>query len=346
MGNSIEDRPLSEADLAQVYDALRARNRPPNAAWCSIQAHLDFETKGSLGVLLPRTGIRPSALAAFRREIRALDVYCRSTGNELPDGDEGCLDSLLRRTVSEETLASVDIQAFIKRVSADTLPPGFAGVWLQSVCQHGLSWEDTMTLTEAMRDSGHCYDLRKEPRLQNRRIIRRYPTGGLSEKVALILPALLVAVRDQVPPSVNLPGSPDLGVYRRHLGSARADPGISFSYIELMNPTAASSIYRAEAIQAQARLVVQFFDAMMRQEVGNGEWSALAWQLLADGRALSGFRALLKAHGVDENTSAEISVEPLSVVKVAPIGRVAAEQTGHLIAIDQRQLGTLANSIA
>ena len=33
-------------------------------------------------------------------------------------------------------------------------------------------------------------------------------------------------------------------------------------------------------------------------------------------------------------------------LNVAPIGRVAAEQTGHLIAIDQRQLGTLANSIA
>ncbi len=63
------------------------------------------------------------------------------------------------------------------------------------ICAKGLGAEDTKALTDAMANSGATYDYRQCRELKHVRFIRRYPTGALSEKTALILPALIGAAR-------------------------------------------------------------------------------------------------------------------------------------------------------
>ncbi|HTL66695.1 MAG TPA: hypothetical protein VL200_03455 [Lacunisphaera sp.] len=60
---------------------------------------------------------------------------------------------------------------------------------LMEITLFGLTTDNIYLLAEAMRDSGRIYDYR--PAVAPRILVRRYPTGALSEKVALILPSLL-----------------------------------------------------------------------------------------------------------------------------------------------------------
>lgn len=73
------------------------------------------------------------------------------------------------------------------------IPIEHVAIWLTCVFLYGLTKSDTMNLTFAMKDSGQVHDYRKSKKLDYRRILRRYPTGGLSEKQAIILPALISA---------------------------------------------------------------------------------------------------------------------------------------------------------
>jgi len=50
-----------------------------------------------------------------------------------------------------------------------------------------------------MLESGSVFDYRSLARKTGRRLIRRYPTGGVSEKVSLILPSILVALSEHIP---------------------------------------------------------------------------------------------------------------------------------------------------
>jgi len=55
----------------------------------------------------------------------------------------------------------------------------------------GLSDENTKRLSLAMAYSGEVFDYRSRSELDYRKLLRRYPTGAVSEKIALVMPALL-----------------------------------------------------------------------------------------------------------------------------------------------------------
>lgn len=74
----------------------------------------------------------------------------------------------------------------------------FASAWLMSICMRGLQGSDVSGLTRLMAQSGETFDYRDEKALRGARLVRRYPTGALSEKVALILPALIACARQDV----------------------------------------------------------------------------------------------------------------------------------------------------
>jgi thymidine phosphorylase len=106
---------------------------------------------------------------------------------------------IVRATGADSALGAAAIQSIVDRFVRDDLPLEIMAIWLMTICQRGLSEEDMRLLTFAMRDSGRTYDYRGLPELGRARVIRRYPTGALSEKVALILPSMLAAVRDAYP---------------------------------------------------------------------------------------------------------------------------------------------------
>ncbi len=101
-------------------------------------------------------------------------------------------------------------------------------LWLAAVCRYGLSQADTVCLTQAMASSGSVHDYRKEPSLIGRRLIRRYPTGGLSEKAALILPALIAAFADQYPVATPFLVARSLGFTGGTWDKLMSIPGFTF----------------------------------------------------------------------------------------------------------------------
>lgn len=64
-------------------------------------------------------------------------------------------------------------------------------VILNLIKQRGLSTENVYILSLKMAKSGQVFDYRNINELNHKKIIRRYPTGGVSEKIALIMPSLL-----------------------------------------------------------------------------------------------------------------------------------------------------------
>lgn len=87
------------------------------------------------------------------------------------------------------------IDGFISEFTQDKIDPAISAAWLASVYTKGLNKVDTLHLTRAMQASGQTYDYRG----QGKKIIRRYPSGALSEKTALILPSLLSATSKKYP---------------------------------------------------------------------------------------------------------------------------------------------------
>lgn len=132
----------------------------------------------------------------FPQNTRALDSAVPQT-----------LDPFIARVFREEWDSSKmrqgDFQLFMARFLSGEVSPELVAAWLGTIVERGLSTESLYDLTHAMRDSGQIYDYRMSPKLQGRKLLRRYPTGGLSEKTALILPGVLAKASEQYPIASN-----------------------------------------------------------------------------------------------------------------------------------------------
>lgn len=106
---------------------------------------------------------------------------------------------LLKGTSRRKNQGKARLQALISDFLSHRISSVFMAIWLMKVCYDGMSDPDVLDLTLAMRDSGRIYDYRNLAELDKRRVIRRYPTGALSEKTALILPSLLSAFWAEFP---------------------------------------------------------------------------------------------------------------------------------------------------
>lgn len=95
----------------------------------------------------------------------------------------------LRSFYRNYSSAVSDWGEFSKSVSDFTAADELVGYWLMSVTLDGLDQDATTKLTRAMSNNGHLYEY--QPPNSSYKLIRRYPTGALSEKLALIMPILI-----------------------------------------------------------------------------------------------------------------------------------------------------------
>lgn len=138
------------------------------------------------------------------------------------------ISALLADTASDRRLGHDHIQALVRGILDDSIPTTIQALWLAKVCFDGLSDTDVVDLTLSMRDSGKIFDYRQSDALESRRIVRRYPTGALSEKVALILPSLLSAFRYEVPIASPFLVARSLGFTGGTWDKLKAIPGFTF----------------------------------------------------------------------------------------------------------------------
>lgn len=110
-------------------------------------------------------------------------------------------------------------------VSSRLAPPQIA-YFLMTVYLRGMGRSSVVALSGAMRDTGRIYDYRDVVR--PRRLVRRYPTGALSEKVALILPSLLVAAAEHWPVASNFLVARSLGFTGGTWDKLSSIPGFRF----------------------------------------------------------------------------------------------------------------------
>lgn len=110
--------------------------------------------------------------------------------------DAGPIDvvSLIRRKRAKREHSAAEIAALVEGALAGTLPDYQLAAWLMAVCYEHLSYAETLALTQAFVDSGTT--LRWPPGAP---VVDKHSTGGVGDKVSLILLPWLAACGLRVP---------------------------------------------------------------------------------------------------------------------------------------------------
>jgi len=97
-----------------------------------------------------------------------------------------------------EELASADIESFISLVASRELDNAEIEDWLRAVFQHGLSSRAKVILTKAMMESGEILRW-DESEIDTSLIVDKHSTGGVGDKMSLMLAPALAACGLYVP---------------------------------------------------------------------------------------------------------------------------------------------------
>ena len=182
---------LSESDLKLFRQAKRTAEQE-----CAALAGLDLRpelTSSELELLRHLYAKHPEVAAGLQGEsvLRA--------GAKIPVQHKGDYWRELFASIRfSRPLKHELLKKMFADILADHLKDPLVAAWLMTICGEGMSYDNTLLLTDAMTESGPRFDYRANAALVSRRLVRRYPTGSLSEKAALILPALIATARSQV----------------------------------------------------------------------------------------------------------------------------------------------------
>ncbi|HKQ48595.1 MAG TPA: hypothetical protein VJZ71_11040 [Phycisphaerae bacterium] len=136
---------------------------------------------------------------------------------------------LLKRLVLHLEIGHTCFSTFLHGFLNGNTPPSVVSLVLALICVEGLSDSDTAALTLAMTGTGLVFDARPFAERARTRIIRRYPTGGISEKVSLILPSLLAASQERFPVMTSTLVGRSLGHTGGTWDKLSVIPGFSFA---------------------------------------------------------------------------------------------------------------------
>ena len=103
---------------------------------------------------------------------------------------------IIRKTRSHEKLTAEEIEFFIHGLSRGDIADIQAASFTMAVFLNGLNREETLALTLAMRDSGEKLSWKE---LRDKPIVDKHSTGGVGDKVSLMLAPMLAACGAYVP---------------------------------------------------------------------------------------------------------------------------------------------------
>ena len=103
---------------------------------------------------------------------------------------------IIRKTRNHENLTKDEITYFIKGMSNGQIADIQAAAFSMAVFLNGLSEQETLALTLAMRDSGEKLTWNE---LEDKPIVDKHSTGGVGDKVSLMLAPMLAACGAYVP---------------------------------------------------------------------------------------------------------------------------------------------------
>lgn len=102
---------------------------------------------------------------------------------------------LIARKRDGEPLSDAELDFLIRAYVADALPDYQMAAWLMAIYFQGLSFDETAHMTRLMRDSGDVLDLSGISTAK----VDKHSTGGVGDKVSLVLAPLVAAAGLVVP---------------------------------------------------------------------------------------------------------------------------------------------------
>lgn len=102
---------------------------------------------------------------------------------------------ILRKKRLGATLNDDEIAFFVQSVTSGETSREQAAAFLTSSCINGLSFDETAALTEAMTASGSRFNFRS----LGKTIVDKHSTGGVGDKISLILTPILASIGLSVP---------------------------------------------------------------------------------------------------------------------------------------------------
>ena len=147
---------------------------------------------------------------------------------------------IIRRKRDGEVLSSNDIAAFIAAMTDETISEGQVAAFAMAVFFKGMSRDETIALTLAMRDSGRVLQWSDA----GRPVADKHSTGGVGDNVSLMLAPILAACGAAVTRSSISAAT----VSHISVADCSAQPGrgcrtrMGFERLERMLPSARTSI--------------------------------------------------------------------------------------------------------
>jgi thymidine phosphorylase len=102
---------------------------------------------------------------------------------------------LCKAVINSEPMDGFLLSKFIAAVASRDVEISAAESWLKAVHKHGISAQDTITLTNEMMNSGSILTWEEEPQL----VVDKHSTGGVGDKMSLMLAPALAACGLKVP---------------------------------------------------------------------------------------------------------------------------------------------------
>ena len=102
---------------------------------------------------------------------------------------------LIQKTRRRQKLTAEEIRFLVNGFTAGEIPDFCMSAWLMAVCCHGLTTEETVDLTIAIRDSGTCLDLSELGQIT----VDKHSTGGIGDKTTLLIAPITAACGGYVP---------------------------------------------------------------------------------------------------------------------------------------------------
>ena len=185
LGNNLNDEQtklLSSQSLSPVQQ-------------CSALSALTLRTKLSASEIACVTNLAeryPAVTSLLGRSDLLLDSPSY-TNNSSESSD---WNLAFRAIIQGKAIGKKVISTIVNDIVSNETDQTRTSALLMAICVKGIQPKDTVFLTNAMASSGDTFDYRGHEKLGGARLIRRYPTGALSEKTALILPALIACARN------------------------------------------------------------------------------------------------------------------------------------------------------
>ncbi|MBR1528150.1 MAG: thymidine phosphorylase [Oscillospiraceae bacterium] len=102
---------------------------------------------------------------------------------------------LIQKTRRKESLSPEEIKFLVNGFTENQIPDYMMSAWLMAVCCQGLTDQETVSLTLAMRDSGECLDLSGIGEIT----VDKHSTGGIGDKTTLLIAPIVAACGGFVP---------------------------------------------------------------------------------------------------------------------------------------------------